>query len=104
MSEAMRKRPVTLASLRERRTEVLRLARKHKAFDVRVFGSVARGEARADSDVDFLVDFEPGYSLIDHAGLLVELRELLGSAVDVVNAADLRDEYRPYVMRDAVHL
>ncbi len=88
----------------DKRHEILRLASQYKAHHVRIFGSVARGEARADSDIDFLVTFEPGYTLFDHAGLLVSLRDLLGRAVDVVHEPLLREEYRPYILRDAVSL
>jgi len=70
--------------LRERREEILQVAAKYGARNVRVFGSVARGEADECSDIDLLVEFEPGRSLLDHAGLWLELQELLGCEVDVV--------------------
>ncbi|MCS6938434.1 MAG: nucleotidyltransferase domain-containing protein, partial [Roseiflexus sp.] len=76
----------TLAELvREKRAEILAIAAKHGARNVRVFGSVARGDADAQSDVDFLVEFDLDRSLFDHAALLLELQELLGCPVDVVN-------------------
>jgi predicted nucleotidyltransferase len=74
----------TLDDLRRRRDELLQIARSHGARDVRVFGSVARGEARPDSDVDFLVELEPGRSLLDLSGLILDLEEALGREVDVV--------------------
>ncbi len=74
----------SLEALRRRRTELLDIAATHGARNVRVFGSVARGEARADSDVDFLVELEPGRSLIDLSGLILDLGEALGRVVDVV--------------------
>lgn len=77
-----RPRP-TLAELRERRDEILAIARRHGASNVRVFGSVARDEARADSDIDLLVDLESGRSLMDLAELHLALEELLGRSVDV---------------------
>ncbi|MCU0242555.1 MAG: DUF86 domain-containing protein [Vicinamibacteria bacterium] len=58
----------TLAALRQRRDEILRIAARWGARHVRVFGSVARGEVQSTSDVDLLVDFEPGRSLLDHGG------------------------------------
>lgn len=70
--------------LNAKKGEILRISAKHGARNVRVFGSVARGEARPDSDVDFLVDMEPGRSLLDMGGLLMDLRDLLGLEVDVV--------------------
>jgi uncharacterized protein len=74
----------TLEALRRRRTELLQIAATHGASNVRVFGSVARGEARTDSDVDFLVDLEPGRSLFDLSGLILDLGEAIGREVDVV--------------------
>ena len=83
------------------REEILATARKHGAYNVRVFGSVARGEARPDSDIDFLVNLETGRSLMDLARLLRELQSLLGMNVDVVTEAGLRPRIRPQVLKDA---
>ena len=68
----------------EHREEILRIVAKHGGRNVRVFGSVARGDADESSDVDFLVDLEPGRSLFDLGGIQFELEELLGCRVDVV--------------------
>lgn len=78
-----RRRPPTLAELRARRDEILEVAAANRARNVRVFGSVVRGEARLGSDVDFLVEFEPGASLMDLSGLHLDLEELLGCPVHV---------------------
>ena len=69
-----------------------------------MLGSLATGDFDHDSDIDFLVDFEPDYTLVDQSGLLVELRELLGRNVDVVNEAFLREEYQATVLADAIFL
>ena len=74
----------TLTDLRARREEILRVAAARGARNVRVFGSVARGQARADSDVDLLVDLEPGRSVLDLSELILDLREALGRDVDIV--------------------
>ncbi|HUU15048.1 MAG TPA: nucleotidyltransferase family protein [Terriglobia bacterium] len=90
--------------LKAKREEILRIAARHGALNVRVFGSVARGDARADSDVDFLIELERGRSLLDHAGLLVDLEELLGRKVDVVTERGLRPRIRDRVLSEAVPL
>ena len=90
--------------LTAKREEILRLAAKRGARNVRVFGSVARGESDAKSDVDFLVDLEPGRSLLDLGGLQRDLEELLAARVDVVSSRGLRERVRERVLRDAVPL
>jgi addiction module RelB/DinJ family antitoxin len=95
---------VGLAELRARRDEILRVVSNHGGRNVRVFGSVVRDEAGPDSDIDFLVDLEPGTSLLEHAALVVELRELLGREVDVVSQAHLRERVRPRILAEAVAL
>jgi predicted nucleotidyltransferase len=87
--EAMRDRRgigrgTTLAQLRERRAEILGIAAARGAHDVRVFGSVADDRARVGSDVDFLVTFEPGRTVLDLSELILDLEEALGCKVDVV--------------------
>jgi predicted nucleotidyltransferase len=75
---------LTLSELRSRREEILRIATARGARNVRVFGSVARGEARADSDVDLVVEMEPGRTVLDLSELILDLHEALGRDVDVV--------------------
>lgn len=87
--------------LQSQKNQILTLAQKNGAYDIRVFGSVARGEARPDSDIDFLVKLEAGRSLLDLARLLRELQALLGMPVDVVTEAGLRPRIRPQVLKDA---
>ncbi|MBW2343917.1 MAG: nucleotidyltransferase family protein [Deltaproteobacteria bacterium] len=90
--------------LKEKREEILRIAAKHGARNVRVFGSIARGEADDVSDIDFLVDMEPGRSLLDMGGLLVELENLLARRVDVVTSRGLKKRIRDRVLQEAVPL
>ena len=92
------------SSLREKREQILDLAEKYGARNVRVFGSVARSEARPDSDIDFLVELEPGRSLFDLGGLLYELQSLLGVEVDVVTENGLRTRIKDRVLREAIPL
>jgi predicted nucleotidyltransferase len=84
------------------REQILSLAEKYGASDVRVFGSFARGTADEKSDVDFLVNLAPGRSLFDLGGLLYELQELIGRRVDVVTPAGLRPRIRDRVLREAL--
>ena len=91
----------TVELLKEKREEILRIAAKHGARNVRVFGSVARGEARRESDVDFLVDMEAGRTLLDMGGLLMDLRELLGRDVDVITERGLKARIRDRVLTEA---
>ena len=90
--------------LTAKRSEILRVAKAHGAGNVRVFGSVARGEASLESDVDLLVDLEPGRSLLDHAALMLDLESLLGRRVDVAVARGLRPRIRERVLKEAVPL
>ena len=90
--------------LSDKRDAVLRAAARHGASNVRVFGSVARGDAHPESDVDFLVDLEPGRSLLDHAALIVDLEDILCRPVDVATPSALRPSIRDRVLREAVAL
>lgn len=89
------------ALIEGKKKEIREIAAKHGARNVRVFGSIARGEARPDSDVDFLVDLEPGRTLLDLGGLLMELRNLLGLDVDVVTEHGLKPRIRDRVLKEA---
>jgi hypothetical protein len=88
--------------LERHRAEILQLAAKHGARDVRVFGSVARGEADQGSDIDLLVRMEEGRSLFDLGALIADLEDLLGCRVDVVTERGLRPRLREHVLREAV--
>jgi len=93
---------VTLDTLRaERREEILRLAGRRGAHSLRVFGSVARGEGNENSDLDLLVAWEPGRSLMDHALLVQDLQELLGMKVHVGTEKSLHWYVRDRILREA---
>ena len=94
----------TIETLKARREDILRLAAQYGARNVRVFGSVARGEAGSGSDVDFVVAFDPDRSLFDHGGLLMDLQELLGCKVDVISERGMRPRVRERILKEAVSL
>lgn len=91
-------------AIRDHRDEILRLARAHGARKLRLFGSAARGDDRSDSDLDLLVEMEPGRSLVDHVALKQDLEGLLGCDVDVVTEQSLHPRLRDRVLREAVSL
>lgn len=101
MSSTIDRRPPTLGELRARRDEILALASRHGASNLRVFGSVARGEPDA-RDIDILIDLEAGRSLLDLASLHVDLEDLLGCDVDV--AERVKPRLREQVEAEAVPL
>lgn len=88
--------------VKEKRGEILRIASRYGARDIRIFGSVARGEDDRESDVDFLVELEAGRSLLDLGGLQMELEVLLGCRVDVVTTRGLKARIRERVLREAM--
>jgi predicted nucleotidyltransferase len=96
---------VTLESLRhEKKAAILEAAQRHGARNVRVFGSVVHGENRPDSDIDFLVDLEPGRDLFDLGAMMADLKDLLGQKVDLVEASCLHPYIRDRVLTEAVEL
>ena len=95
---------IDLRRLRARREEILRHAAEHGARNVRVFGSVVRGEPDASSDVDLLVEMEPGRSLIDLVGLWQDLEDMLGTHVDVLSDGGVSPHLREHIYAEAVYL
>ena len=87
--------------LRDRRDEIHRIAAKHGVTSLRVFGSVARGEARPDSDIDLLIETGPVTSSWFPAGLIIDLEQLLGRRVEVVTERALNPALREAVLREA---
>jgi predicted nucleotidyltransferase len=99
----MKKKVLTIQKLlEEKREEILSLAAQHGARNVRIFGSVARNEAKADSDVDFLVEMESGRSLLDRVALIQDLEDLLGRKVDVANVKGLREFWRERILQESI--
>ena len=90
--------------LKEKRNDILEIAAKNGAYNIRVFGSIARGEATDSSDIDLLVDMEPRRSLLDVAGLLIDLEKLLGCKVDVVTTKGLKKSLKEQVLSEAIAL
>ncbi len=91
-------------TIREKREAIIRIAARHGASQVRLIGSVARGEARPDSDVDLLVTWIEGTSLLDQAALMLELESLLGRKVDIASDGWVKPSIRESVYRDAIAL
>lgn len=89
--------------LKDKRQTIIDLAEEHGVYNVRVFGSVVRGEAKADSDIDLLVDVRPGVGL-GFLTLWNELEDLLGRDVDLVPEESLRESLRENIIREAVPL
>jgi predicted nucleotidyltransferase len=90
--------------LKDKRLDIINLAEKYGVRNMRVFGSVARGTAGPESDVDFLVQLDPGVTLMKHAALIRELEQLLGRRVDVVSDRGLRERIKARVLKEAVAL
>ncbi|MDO8684924.1 MAG: nucleotidyltransferase family protein [Armatimonadota bacterium] len=93
-----------LKLVESKRNEILRIAAAHHAHNVRIFGSIARGDADEISDVDFLVEFEPGTSLLDHGAMIAELEDLLGRKVDVAPEKTLKERIKHRVLSEAIPL
>lgn len=84
--------------------KIIQIAAYRGASHIRIFGSVARGEEKPQSDLDLLVEFEPGRSLVDHVGLIQDLQDYLGYDVDVVTEKGLNRQIREKIMQEAVPL
>ena len=93
-----------IQTLQNQRTAMIAAAQRHRAHNVRVFGSVARGIAKPTSDIDLLVDTLPGATLFDLGALQVELEELLGARVDLLTPGDLPISFRDTVLSEAIAL
>ncbi|HTC20481.1 MAG TPA: nucleotidyltransferase family protein [bacterium] len=90
--------------LKSKRDEIFSLASRHGVKNLRVFGSVSRGESGPQSDVDFLVEVEPGRTYLDLGGFLMDLQDLLGRRVDLVTEKALHASIKKRVLQEAVPL
>jgi hypothetical protein len=99
MSDAINS-PPTLDAVLAQREEILKIARHYGAMNVRIFGSVVRGEATPQSDIDFLVDLPDDFSLLMLSGFVQDLQEVLGYRVQVTSAKHLREAYRASIAED----
>jgi len=95
---------ITIDDIHERRDEIIAVASRYGASNIRIFGSVARGDAGESSDVDLLVRFEPSRSLFDHGALIDDLETLLAIKVDVISEGGMRERFRDLVLKQAVPL
>jgi predicted nucleotidyltransferase len=95
---------VAMTDIQQRRSQILHVAKKHGARNLRLFGSVLRGQTDPTSDVDVLVQFEDDRSLLDHVALKQELEDLLGCRVDLVDAEALHHTLRDRILSEAVSL
>jgi hypothetical protein len=93
-----------IETIRQERESILEIAAHYHARNVRLFGSVARGDDQMDSDIDFLVDFQPGSTLFDQVGLIDALSNKLGRKVDVVSARGLNRHLSQNILKEAVTL
>lgn len=87
--------------VKNKREEILKLADRHGAYNVRVFGSVVRNEDNENSDIDLLVDFRPDIGLLEWSGLWIELEDLLGHKVDVATEKTLKNSIKDKVLKEA---
>ena len=90
--------------LQEKRLEILNIAKYYGASNIRIFGSVARGEATINSDIDFLMDIELGKNLLDRIALIQDLEDLLGCKVDIAKPENLHESIKEKVLQEAIIL
>ena len=95
---------ITRDSIRQKRDAILEIAHRYGAHDIRIFGSVARGDAVESSDLDLLVRFDPDRSLFDMGGLVMDLRDLLGIKVDIISQGALEGRFGEIVSKEAIPL
>lgn len=95
---------VTLSDIKNKRADIIRIASAHGGDHIRLFGSIARGSGGPSSDLDILVRMRPGSSLLDRIAIMLELEDLLGVKVDVVNEKALHKDIRQSVLKEGIPL
>jgi len=98
------KKPITLVDLRAKRDDIIRLAEQRGAYNVRVFGSVARGESSPDSDVDLLISVNKGVDMFTLVGLWLDLKEFLGCDVSLVEDKGMSEIFSTTIQGDVITL
>lgn len=93
-----------LEQIRQKRAEILAIADKYGATNLRIFGSVARGDDRPDSDIDLLIDLQHTWTLFDHISMMQDLEDLLKHKVDVAVAQGLKERFRDRILQEAIVL
>jgi predicted nucleotidyltransferase len=93
-----------IKSIEDKRDEILRIASRYGARNIRLFGSTGRGEGGPESDIDLLIDLEPGRSLLDLVAIKQDLQDLLGCKVDVVTEAAISPRIRDEIIHQAVNI
>ncbi len=95
---------MSLTKLKKYKKDILKIASLHGAKNIKVFGSVARGEQNQNSDIDFVVEMEKGKTVLNRIALMQDLKKLLGQEVDVVTYKSLREKIKHDIIKDAVEL
>lgn len=90
--------------IQHHRADILAIADKYGATNIRIFGSASRGDDRPDSDIDLLVDLHQTWTLLDHIGMMQDLEELLQRKVDVAVDKGLRERFRDRILKEAIAL
>lgn len=96
------RRPVSLDDVRRHREQIVAIGKRFGVRNIRVFGSVARGDAGAQSDLDLLIDVDPGHGYFDMAGFALEVEDLLGVFTQVATVGGLKVRIRDRVLAEAV--
>ncbi len=90
--------------IKQKKESILKIAKEYGIFNIRIFGSVARKEETSKSDIDFLIDLEPGRSAFDMGGFLIDMQDMLHCRVDLVTEKGMNPRIKAYILKDVVNL